>query len=835
MRLASPRPIFVIYASVAVAVLFGFASLATGRREEMKTRARLPQSGWTLTPAGTLQKTGDMLLGSALSPDGKTLALVNAGYNEHHLYALDASTGEIKQTFPLENAWNGAAWSPDSGNLYVSGGTSPKIHVFQRNAQGTLTEANALTFPDLATEKELGKDKAKSQAYVAGLAIAPDGKTLYAANFATDTIYALSLPGGAVKATLKLGENAHPYCLRISPDGKTLYATLIALSAVASIDTERLTLNRSFVTDSHPNDIAFAPDGRMFVSCGNGNSVDVIEPKDGLIRERIKVTLTPDAPAGTTPEALAIAPDGKTMYVANSDNNCVAVVDISRPRESRIRGFIPSGWYPTAVAVSPNGKNLIVGTGKGMGTHANPTKSPNYRDPEAGFEYIAKHLHGIVQTLPVPDDTQLAAYTRQVMENTPYRDANLTRPTKAPRPGSNPVPSRVGDPSPIKHVLYIIRENRTYDQILGDLKGKDGKPRGNGDPNCCLFGEDITPNFHELARQYVTLDNTYCSGEVSGNGHPWSTSAYSTDIGERSWMLDYGGHGPWMLTDRDIYPPTGRIWDNAEHHGVSFASYYYTWTTDNTKRNMPVVWEEGFDKRRDTENADVFIAELRRHERDNDLPGFMIMSLREDHTFGTSPGNPTPRACIASNDYGLAKIVEAFSKSKYWKETAIFVIQDDAQDGPDHVDAHRTVAMVISPYTRTGKVVSTFYNTTSLLRTMELILGLPPMSQYDASATPMYDCFQQKPDLTPYTAIAPRVNINELNTRLAYGAAESEKIDFSGPDQMTGEQVAALNRILWVSMKGEKSVCPPPIHRLTAANQLNPENISASGSIGEDE
>jgi hypothetical protein len=351
-------------------------------------------------------------------------------------------------------------------------------------------------------------------------------------------------------------------------------------------------------------------------------------------------------------------------------------------------------------------------------------------------------------------------------------------------------------------VLYIIKENRTYDQVLGDLKDGAGKPRGNGDPDLTLFGEEVTPNVHELARRFVTLDNLYCNGDVSGNGHPWSTAAYGTDIGERAWMLDYSGRADWPLTDADIYPPVGRIWDECERAGISFASYYFTWTTDNTKRNMPDAWANGFWDRRDTENADIFIADLKRHEQSNDLPRFMIMSLREDHTKGTTPGAFTPRASVASNDLGVGRIVDACSHSRFWKQMAIFIIEDDAQDGPDHVDAHRTEGLVVSPYTRTGKVDSTTYNTVSMLRTMELILGLAPMSQYDAATTPMYNAFTSRPDATPYTAVAARIDLQEKNSPAAIGAAQSAGMDFSVPDHLTAEQVDQLNRILWHSVKG---------------------------------
>lgn len=769
---------------------------------------------WKLTPAGTGQIIADMPLGCALSPDGKFLAVVSAGYNAHQLYIADATTGKIKQNLPLDSAWNGIAWSSDGETLYVSGGGLPKVHVFNRKGEA-LQAGTAILLPDLKGDKD--RKSGESQAYVSGLAVSGDGKTLFVGNLASDTVYAVSLPDGVVKFQHKLDTNAHPYCLRLSPDGTSLYVTQGALASIAVLKTNDLTQKQRITTDKHPNDVIIAPDGRLFVSCANSDTVLAIDPETALTRERIFVTLTAKSPAGAIPSALALSPNGKTLYVANSGNNAVAVVDISEWGKSSIKGFIPTGWFPTMVFPTTSGK-LIIGTGKGMGAGRNAGKgfvSPLQRegtdddkDPKRQFVYVGKLLHGILSTLDAPTDTALAAYTKQVYANSPYTDAVVQRPLNAPKPGSNPIPSRLGDPSPIKHVLYIIKENRTYDQVLGDLKDANGKPHGNGDPDLTLFGEAITPNLHQIAREFVTLDNTYCSGDVSGNGHPWSTGAIGTDIGERAWMLSYGDHADWPLTDLDLFPPVGRIWDVAERAGLPFISYYFTWTTTNTERNMPNTWQKGFWDRRDTVNGDLFAADVKRYEQLGTMPRFMIMTLREDHTSGTSPGKPTSRACVASNDQGVGKVVEALSHSKFWKETAIFVIEDDAQDGPDHVEAHRTTAYVISPYTRTGKVDSTHYMTVSLLRTMELILGLPPMSQYDAAAPPMYNAFSNKPDLTPYTLRPATFDINETNTKVAYGAAESEKMDFSVPDKLTAAQVETLNRILWHSIKGSNTPYP---------------------------
>jgi YVTN family beta-propeller protein len=767
-------------------------------------------NGWRLTPVGEQKKTSDMLFGGVLSPDKKLFAVVNAGYNAHHLYLIDSETAEIKQTLPLERAFNGVCWSKDGSTLYASGGGLPQIHVFQRDPEGKYVPGSPVNLPDLAADppqKDGQKTPAgKGSALVSGLALSKDGATLYAANFATDALYAISTSDGTIKTERKLDSTSHPYCLKLSPDGDELYISQGALGSVAVVNTSTLETVRTVFTDRQPADMAFGPDGSLYVACTGSDTILVLNPKTGQEQERIFTTLTPSSPPGATPQSLSLAPDGKTLYVANSDNNDVAVVDIHERAHSRVLGFIPTGWYPTLVCAAPSGSRILIGSGKGMGAGPNaPTEDERKKGQRN--HYVGTLLFGMVTSIPVPSQPELADMSRQVVSNSPYRDDQLLTPRYAPRRGASAIPSHQGDASPIKHILYIIKENRTYDQVLGDMK------EGNGDPRICMFGEKITPNIHALAREYVLLDNTYCNGDVSGNGHPWSTGAIGSAFGEREWMQDYGGHAKWVLKDKDIYPPGGRIWDNCEKHGVSFASYYYTWTTDNTHRNMTAEWEKNIGKLRDFEKADLFIKDLNAYERNGKLPGFMIMDMREDHTSGTSPKNFTPQACVASNDLGIGKIVEACSKSKYWKEMAIFIIEDDGQDGPDHVEAHRTEALAISPYTRRHKTVSTFYTTTSLLRSMELILNLPPMTQYDAAAVPMYDAFGSKADITPYTALPAQINVMEKNKPTAIGALESSKMDFSAPDKLTAAQVAQLNRILWHTMKGPNTPYPAPSHR----------------------
>ena len=775
----------------------------------------LLHSGWRIRPAGRLIPTGDMLLGGAFSPDGKTLAIANCGWGTHQLQLIDVETEKIVYQKPIVRAWNGIAWSPDGRRIYVSGGISnPRndIHLFEKTASGEWEQSPGMKL----TGAEAGR------VCVAGLAISPDGKRLYALNNSDNFLYVLNTENGATVGRAQVGD--HPIVCRIAPDGRRLFVANIGGNDVAVVDVGAAdgqpVVTHRLATGEHPNDLALTADNRLFVSCGNADQVNVFDLNTLQPLEVIKVGLTPRAPLGSTPNALAASPDGKTLYVANADNNSVCVADISQRGKSRVRGFIPTGWYPTVALVTPDGRKVILGSGKGTGSRPNPARPPISQVAPAGFEYIGRQLNGLLAFMEPPTHEQLVEYTRQVMENSPYRDARVNRPESRRKTA---IPTRVGDPSPIKYVLYIIKENRTYDQVFGDL------PQGNGDPNLCLFGREVTPNQHALAEQFVLLDNTYCSGEVSADGHPWSTSAYVTDFNQRSWVLSYSGKGSTVRTQSVTDPKSGYIWEACARKGISYRSYGEYADHPTLANNHSVKWREvrppmQATRVRDTDKAEVFIQEFKEFERTGNMPRFMIMSLGENHTDGTRPGAFTPKACVASNDLALGRIVETVSKSRYWKEFAIFVIEDDAQNGPDHVDSHRTVALVISPYARRNYVDSTMYNTNSVLRTMELILGLPPLTQHDAAATPMYESFTDKPDLTPYTALPARIDLNAKNPANAYGARQSAQMDFSEYDRIDED---ALNRILWHSIKGVNVPYPPPVRRalISPSGRIHPQTI----------
>jgi Phosphoesterase family len=474
--------------------------------------------------------------------------------------------------------------------------------------------------------------------------------------------------------------------------------------------------------------------------------------------------------------------------------------------------------------------------GKGLQSKANPIQkdkpvaTPGETESRRGipYPYIGTTMTGALSVVPVPDEAKLKEYTAMVYRNCPYSDEQLT---SSPHKDKTAIPTKVGDPSPIKYVIYVIKENRTYDQVFGDL-AEGANKKGNGDPSLCMFPRKVTPNHHKLAEEFVLLDNLYCNGQVSRDGHPWSTMAYHTDYIARDWHLTYSARkGVDDDDDGNLQNgPSGYLWDACKRAGLSYRNYgeYGKRVSDGQgglkmEGRVPglvghMCPDFGIPKVpgqrvRDTDNAVVFIKEYDEFVKKKTMPRFICMSLGEDHTDGTRTGSFTPQACVGSNDLALGKLVEHVSNGPLWKETAIFVIEDDAQNGPDHVDAHRTVGLVISPYTKRKHVDSTQYATVSMIRTMELILGLPPLSQYDAAARPMFNSFTDKADETPYKHAPAEIDLQAKNDRLAYGADRSNKMDFSEYDKIDDFE---LNDILWHAVKGKDAPQPPAVRRAIA-------------------
>jgi YVTN family beta-propeller protein len=588
---------------------------------------------------------------------------------------------------------------------------------------------------------------------------------------------------------------------------------------ISVINLEKGKEEKSIEVGLHPSGMVFNPDkSLLFVACANSDIVAVIDTETDKVIHEISVSMSDDLPFGSSPNALSISPDGEFLFVANGTDNAICVIETGRL--TRIAGYIPAGWYPGAVVTSNLGY-LFVANVKGIG-------SRNQRTDRKGFN---SHDHlGSISIIPLPDENELAAMTEVVSANNSFTTLYSNQKLKEKSNKKVAVPYLPDQVSHFKHVVYIIKENRTYDQVFGDM------PQGNGDTSLVHFGREITPNHHKLAETYVLMDNYYCSGILSADGHQWTNEAFVTDYLEKS----FGGFTrsyPYDGDDALAYASSGFIWDNVLRNGLTFRNYGEfvdavikpegaTFTEiyndfKNGTKNISIKAKANLEqlepyicptfigfpnKVPDVYRAAEFIKELNKFERTDNFPNFIIMLLPNDHTSGTRPGLPTPRAAVADNDLALGQVVEAISKSKFWKETCIFVTEDDPQAGLDHVDGHRTVGMVISPYTKRKEVVSTYYSQINMVRTMENILGIPPMNQFDLLAEPMLDCFTESPDFTPYNAVKNIIPLEEINPPLEslygekrYWAEKSMEQDLEDYDRIEED---TFNRIIWHAMKG---------------------------------
>jgi DNA-binding beta-propeller fold protein YncE len=769
---------------------------------------RLP-STWSIRPAGIQIELGDFPVNLALHPARKWLAVLHAGYGDHEIQLLElGDRPRVRSRVSPPQTFYGLAFAPGGKTLYASGGEFDIVHAFDFD-DGFLSRPRQL---------KIAHDKFVP----AGLAIDPSGQTLFAAGLWGHAVCVLPIDRPGEHTLIALGKDSYPYTCLVDAAGKRLFVSLWNRAAVAVIDIESRKVVQTLPTEKHPTEVALGPgEKHLFVACSNSTRVSVLDLATGKGLETINAALYPNAPAGNTPSSLSLTPDGQMLFVANADANNIAVFNVAEPGSARPLGFIPVGMYPTAVRFNSADQRLYVSNGRGSTPRANP-KGPNPTLPKNATirEYIASLYRGTLGVIELPDEKKMARYSKTTYACSPLlADFGVIGPVSE----GNPIPAKVGAPSPIKYCIYVIRENRTYDQVLGDIK------EGNGDPNLCIFPEKTTPNAHRLARQFVLLDNFYCDGEVSAEGHEWSMGAYCTDFVKKVWPLSYRGSPTRKLSiypaegvfDEIARPAGGYLWDRCAQEKVSYRSYG-EWVDNGKTLKDPCKarvkaleghidqWYRGYDlDYSDLKRADRFIEELKRFEMEGNMPQLSIVRLPNDHTYGTRPGKPTPTAMVAENDLALGRIVEAISKSKFWKETAIFITEDDAQNGSDHVDAHRSIALVVSPYTQHGRVDSTMYSTSSFLRTMELILGLQPMSQFDAAARPMFNAFDARPNFGVYAHRVPEVDLKEVNLASAWGAKLSESFDFSREDAADD---LLLGEVIWRSVRGPNSPMPPPVH-----------------------
>ena len=759
------------------------------------SRIQLPNQ-WHLTPAGTSLPLGDLPLNVVVSPSKKMLAVTNNGVGKQTIQLFNTEgTTKILDEAPIAKSWYGLAFSQDEKHIYASGGNDNTVVVFnilnQKLKQDTVIR--------------LGQSWPKNKICPAGVALDDATNRLFTATKEDSALYVCDTK--TYKIIKKYPLSSEPYSVLISQNRNEIYVSLWGEKKITVFDLKTLAVKGNIAVGDHPNEMILnKKQTTLFVANSHDNSVSVVDLQKQKEVEVLNAALYPNAPNGSTTNGLALSNDEKTLYIANADNNCLAVFDVEKLGSCHSKGFIPTGWYPTNVKVI--GQKIYVSNGKGMTSAANPNGPSPFKkssDNRAG-QYIGALFGGTMSVIDAPSDKQLAVYSKLCYENTPYtKEKELNTEGVA----GNPIPMKVGDVSPIKYVFYIIKENRTYDQVLGDVK------EGNGDAKLCLFPEKITPNQHAIVRDFVLFDNFYVDAEVSADGHNWSTAAYANDFVEKTWPTSYGGRGgkyDFEGTRRVAHPKGGFIWDYCKRAGLSYRTYgefaddseanyetlkghfcttYHGWDMHYQDVNREKSWEHDLDS----------LISI------NQVPRFSTLRFGNDHTSGMAKGAYSPNAAVADNDLAVGRFIEHLSHSPIWKESAVFILEDDAQNGADHVDAHRSTAYIVSPYTRRNFHDKTMYSTSSMLRTMELILGLPPMSQYDASATPMWRAFTEKPDFTPFTAISAKIDINERNVADNELSRQSSYFNFA---QLDAVPERPFNEVLWKAIKGLDSEMPAP-------------------------
>jgi DNA-binding beta-propeller fold protein YncE len=817
----------------AAALLLGAGALLVSQRGDLTVRpgpqadgSVLLNTGWSLRPAGRQIPLSTFPMNVKESPDGRFVVILEGGYLPPTVTVLDRKTMARIDQHRLDDAWLGLTFAPATSVFYVSGGSRARVHEFALDEDGKIEERRTFVL--------VPEDERKATDFTGDVLLSPDGATLYAAGLYRDSIFAVNLQSGQVTAEWE--SVSRPYKLLMHPGGRSLLVSAWAGAGIGRHDIQSGRLVDTIQVGPAPMDmvVRMTPAGegtggedpyraRLYVALANTNTVAVLGiTDDGRLRpiERINTSFSSLSPAGMTPAALALSADATRLYVVCSDANAVAVANLTGPR-SRVEGWIPTGWYPTAAHSFGDG-SLLVLNGRGSRSFPNPD-GPNpmraapLHEGVRADQYVGVLQRGSASWIPPHTLAELQGWTMAVLRNSPYNEMRLM---DAGIPSANPVPSRPGEASPIQHVVYIVKENRTYDQVLGALG------IGNGDPTLTLFGEDVAPNHYQLAREFVLLDNFYVNADVSADGHNWSSAAIAPPYVQRMWPNSYARRRTtydYEGTERAAQPPAGYIWNNVLAAGLTLRNYGW-WVNlvplakveggihiasvrdpalaQHTSRTF-----RGYDLNyRDVDRAAAFVAELKRFEDQNELPRFITIRLGNDHTAGAAAGRPTPQAMMADNDLALGMIVEAFSKSKFWAKTAIFVLEDDAQNGPDHIDSHRSPAYILSPYTRGRGIDSSFYNTVSMLRTMGLILGLRPMTVHDAGARPMAAAFNSFADPTPYTARKPVQSLDDRNPGGTPLAARSAVLDWEEADLIDDNE---LNEILWLAIRGTDP--PPPV------------------------
>ena len=761
---------------------------------------RLP-TGVVLDPAGASVSLGSMPLTMRSSPGSTRIVAVLCGYRDQGIQVIDPVSRRVTQTVAQPAAFVGACFSPDGSRLYVSGGNQDVVYEYTWRADSAaLADSIVLAPPP-------GKDGGR--VYPAGIACSLDGARLFVAENLADSLVVVDLASRRVVQRLATGR--YPYDVAVHADGR-VYVSAWGGSWIATFASRGKGLVAGARIPVGPHPTSMLVDGalaRLYVTCATSDRIAVVATDRDSVVDVLSDSAPGGPPEGSSPNALALSPDGERLYVAEADNDAVAV--FGKPAAAgeatgggssgwQLLGRVPVEWYPTAVLA--RGDSLCVLNGKGKGTAPNPgRKQPGYKGKRDPTQYTLGQTNGSLSLLSSPRDNDLAALSRRVAVSNHW----------APAPVAPTLP-------PFQHVIYVVRENRTFDQVLGDLT------IGDTDSSLTFFPRAVTPNAHALAERFGVFDRFFVSGEVSGDGHNWTMAAYASDYVEKTIPSNYSGRGRSYdydglnrdkPTDEDVNEPsTGYLWDLAQRARVSLRNYgEFTrrtpeghsvankpWLAACTDTSYP-GWDLAIP---DSLRAERWIAAFRKQVAGDSMPALTILYLPNDHTSGALPGAPTPRAYVADNDLALGRIVEALTHSRYWSSTVMFVLEDDAQDGPDHFDSHRSPLLVISPYGRPG-VVHRFANTTDVVATIDHLLHLGSLSKYDHFARPLGEAFSTAADTSAYAALEPRVSRHELNPDSTEAARLSRLLDFSREDRA---DFALFNRILWEAIKGPDRAYP---------------------------
>jgi YVTN family beta-propeller protein len=774
---------------LALAVVF-FACVGTAAVAE-REGVLLPTE-WSLEPPhDRVVPTGTLPQGAALTADGAHLIVVEDGEADGDVRVFNASTFAPERIVALEGA-AGPPLADLAGNGFWVG----------LGAQDALAHVDAVTG---AIDRTIALPE---PFWASDIVRSPDGATLAASGDLADAVVLVDVASGTVSPRIRVGR--HPSGLAFSADGRSLFVANWAESSVSVIDVASRRETAQIAVGLHPEMLLLSRDGKtVYVSETDDDSLGAIDVATQRRTSDVNVGPYLGKVYGASPTALARSPDGSRVFVTDAAANAVAVVDTSGA-SPRLTGAIPVGWYPTALVVEPGGGALDVIDGKGESSRPNPQFDPFGKGAHARDGYVAASEIGSVRRVPLGDEAALARGLAAVRAHAGPELGNAL--AHASPPATTSLVRRHG---PIRHVIYIVKENRTYDQVLGDL------PRGNGDPKLTLFGAKVTPNQHALALRFGVLDNTFADAEVSADGHNWSMAAFANDYLERFWPPNYGSR-------RNLYdfedgaegstPHAGYLWNAALRAGISTRNYG-EFTTELSMKPEPRIVSHmaglaevtdpafpGFDLAySDVDRETEWAREFATYVANGNLPQLEIVRLPNDHTAGTSPNRLTPSAYVAQNDLAVGRLVDAVSHSRYWRDTAIFIVEDDAQNGPDHVDDQRMPAYVVSAYAP-GGVLHVHHSTAGVVRTIELLLGLQPMSSYDAAARPLDDAFAGKADLRPFDALAETTDLKRKNGVAAYHAGESARLDFSREDAVAD---GTLNDLIWHAVRGAKAPIPP--------------------------